>query len=345
MGDIKNELSFLCLNDDVLLNVFSYLTLKESINLAATCERLQQLAYWVFNKYELEFCRSYWYDLRRKQKHFLEKEHLKFIGPYIHIISIDLCELNKEVMDNCTRVTSLRLYSNDSNILSLQRVCECNKWIKQLKLDCLWLINVKYTNELLDEVTNLKELRLDPDTKYLKNLLERNSTVERLSISAVRSFNFSVLRRLQHLRCLHVTIDDRDLMKLIQFGKLNGVSELSVCFWYSSRWKKQEPIRLDTLNAFLGSLSNVMKLDKLNLMLPWYLLPNENTFRALKSLNLSTLGLHMRNQWNLPLDNFTRFIQYYTVLTIPVLILTTLTTFSYALCILIFLDQSRELIL
>lgn len=307
------KMPFLCLNDDVLLKVFSYLTPMDSINLAMTCVRLQQLSYCVLKTLEFHLCENYSYDLRKKQKQILNKKHIMRIGPCIHKLTIDLCEIDKTVMDNCINVRSLRIYSDDSNVLSLQRVRECNKWIKQLNLDSLWLIYVKYTNELIDEVSNLKELRIDANTKYLKNLLVRNSTVECLSITAVRTFSFSICRKLQHLRCLHITIDERDLVKLIKFGKFDEVTELSVCFWYSRPWLRQDPVQLDALNSFLESLARYTKLAKLNLMLPWHLLPNRNTFRALKSLNLNALGLHCEDvPWS-PLspssDEFTRFIR------------------------------------
>lgn len=84
-------------------------------------------------------------------------------------------------MDTCVNVMSLRIYSNNSED-NVHRARRCNKWIKQLNLDCLWLINVKQTNELIQEVTNLKELRIDTDPMHLNKSLQGSSDVERLSI-------------------------------------------------------------------------------------------------------------------------------------------------------------------
>lgn len=314
----KRELSrdmspFVCLNDDVLLKVISYLDMNDLVNLSATCPRMQKLlGFWIFNKCEVNL-------------HFI-REQLKSIGPQIRILSSNFEDINRNSMDNCINVTSLRISTKCSDIFdtrkslcysksSLEHVRECNEWIKQLNLESLWLINgvhdsVKHTNALIDEVRNVKELRIDANANNLKRMLERNSNVERLSITVPHRFGFSIFKKLQNLRCLHIIIDFRDLDKLIQFGNFVEVSELSVRFYDIRDGYPVDPARL---NALLEILARDTKLDKLRLILPRQLSPNENTFRMLTLLNLNVLGLYWidyhNHNWNHEMHYLSKFIR------------------------------------
>lgn len=49
--DERGELSLVCLNDSVLLHVFSFLDWIDSIHFAETCMRLKQLNFWKYHKH------------------------------------------------------------------------------------------------------------------------------------------------------------------------------------------------------------------------------------------------------------------------------------------------------
>lgn len=293
----KPQLSLVCLNDDVLLNVFSFLDWIDSIHFSETCVRLRQLNFWRYKKGENFVINEY----KRKGKIPLDKVLTTF-GPHISVLTINHSDISEDVMANCLNLKSLRIpydLTSSKNI----RSAAINEWIKQLKLESIWFEANPGVQHILDGVTNLKELYIKNcgfETD-IPNFLERNANVERLAISIRTPSNYRVFSKLQNLRSLHICdfyFAYQNLDEIMEFGTLDKLTEFSISCYNGRNY--------DKLNSNLKKIAEVTSLDKLNIAANDL---NDDTFRVLKLFNLTSLSLNTQDYLkDYSSDKITQFI-------------------------------------
>lgn len=279
-GQIEKP-SLLCLNDNVLLHVFSYLDLTNSINLADTCVRLHNLSCWKFKKYtELD-----------TEKYLIEgslplQKILYSIGPHIQALKARLCQINTYDMRECGNVQSLQILGILNDYVATSRI---NAWINKLNLETLWFMDysssTKIFYKMFNGITNLKELRIDDHTLDCGEFVSKNVNIERLSLRIHKNlngtFNFEIFSNLRHLTSLHLRLPHtKHLKSMTQFGNFDGLTEFS--FECYEHWD------VSPFNTFLKCLAENTKLDKLRVYTGKFY---EETFTPLKAMNLSAFSL------------------------------------------------------
>lgn len=273
--------SLLCLNDDVLIHVFSFLDLADSIHLSDTCSRLNNLSCWEFKKYvELD------------TKKYLNEGSIPIhkliysIGPHVQVLKARLSQIKNCDMSGCLNVKSLQILGSLNDYVDLSKL---NRSILELNQGSLWLVNysskTEIFNKLFNGVTNLKELRIDDQNIDCCEIISRNVNIERLSLQVHKNikdtFNFEIFSNLQHLKLLHLRLPGTKYLNVMtRFGNFNGLTEFSL--YCNTRWSRS------SFNTFLKYLAEHTKLDKLRVFNGKI---NDDTFTTMKLMNLSALSL------------------------------------------------------
>ena len=272
----ESALTLVGLIDDVLLNVFRYLNWNDAINFAATCKRLRQLnSLWADKR-----CKEFDLGLFVDFENTMARKMLIEIAPHIGVLRAGINDISEAIMKACKNVKSLRI----ANHISRSKAAEVNVWIKKLKLESLRFdcCDGDVMAELLDGVTELRELECYCQEATLMNHIEQNPNLERLSIELHESYNFRIFEKMQSLKCLHLrTSDLANIKKIHQFGKLDGLTEFSLsCHTFGD-----EP---DMVFRFVEHLVKTSKLDKLELL---DCNIDQRIFSALGKFNLKALSM------------------------------------------------------
>lgn len=281
----KEKLTFLHLNDDVLLKIYSYLDWMDARRLSQTCGRLLGLNFWIYKK-NVEFDLDEYTFVDLSDGKIRVKNSLIEYGPYIHVLKTSVANINKVVAANCTNVKSLRIHHNHHKFnmqVNPFMSLAIRGWIRNLKLESLRLWDSEY-NEHFYDVAGLKEIYVCGVD--VPKFLLKNGTLERLSVGLpsqpIVVLDYNIFSPLHHLKCLHVDNSHMNVDEVMKFTKFDGITEFSIYY------PKHE---VNPLNTFLIKLAEKAKLDKLSVKTSFCTFINEDTFRALQLFNLNALSL------------------------------------------------------
>lgn len=274
--EMHSSLTLVGLIDDVLLSIFRYLNWNDAINFAATCKRLRQLnSLWVDRR-----CKEFNLDSYADLENTVARKMFTEIAPHIGVLKAGINDISKAIMKDCKNLKSLRI----KNHISRSKAAKVNVWIRKLKLESLRFdcCDGDGMAELLDGVTELRELESYCHEATLMKYIEKNPNLERLSIELHEFHDLRIFEKMQNLKCLHLrTSDLADLGKIHQFGKLDGLTEFSLtCHTFSD-----EP---DTVLSFVEHLVKTSKLDKLEMV---DCKIDQRIFSVLEKFNLRALSL------------------------------------------------------
>ncbi|KAJ6648505.1 hypothetical protein Bhyg_03735 [Pseudolycoriella hygida] len=285
----ESEMTLISLNDDVLLHIFKFLNWIDSINLAATCTRMNGVKYYEVKKNQ-EF------DL----KEYLEKatvpieELLPVIGPYLQVVKITGQVISESFMEKCVNVRSLKIDECNSQNTAIT----LNKWMKTLTIESLFIGQYfeTYVKELLDGISGLKTFTYECYWKLPRNFLLKNSTIQHLLLIPL-DYNLSPLRALDSLQSLYIKSSPhmiRGLLNAIQqYVKFDNLKEFSMhCL--DDRWNAGDA---DAWNNFAENLAKRAKLENLNLIGGVFFI-YKATLSILNLFDLKSLCLDVGFTWH-----------------------------------------------
>lgn len=221
------SVTFISLNDNVLLHIFKFLNWIDSVNLAATCKRMKTLKYWVSKQNEV-------FDLKK----YVEKntvpigDVLPVIGPFIRVAKIADQVDSKSFMERCCNLKSLKI---DGNI-NRSAVVTLNTWMKASKIESLFIGREfeDYVEPLLDGIEELKSFSFDSFMKLLPgDFFKKNSAIEHLLLILPDyhelALDLSTLVMLHSLRSIFLTIESTDVLNDVRnYLKIDELKEFSI---------------------------------------------------------------------------------------------------------------------
>lgn len=318
MNDESEKLmtSLLDISDFVLLHVFSYLNLRDSINFAETCVRLSKVGEMNFTKYkkfdlfkyehlvyvlEDNYNRYAYHDDEEdededengediEESEPIEVENvLSHIGKHIETLSINSTRqsVEKAVTDNCVNVTSLK-------ILEIYHYSsEWKTWMNNLNLEKLTIQNCDNFTEMSVPLATLKELKFTGSNNFLDsteliNILEKTPELESLQVELYYTdFKYDIFDKLPKLRSLYIKIHSEDLVKLTEFLKFDVLTQFKIFLpYFINDDGAIDDKGLNILNSFLELLAAKGNLNELGLFVSHV---DKNTFRALKLFHVTSL--------------------------------------------------------
>lgn len=220
-----DEISFLSLNNHILLLVFSYLSIMDSVKLGDSCVRLQQLCANIVRQKFNNFNVTEYVNTRNKNVPL--ETVLSYIGAHIVELSsrVDYdSQISDNIMRRCINIKSLHIDFSGYNHLC--EISTWNKWITARQLESLCLSDARIINNLCDGVTTLKELKVgcsQPTTAFWR-FIGSNPHMESLYIYYTGSnflynifdggFQYLQLQDLRHLEWpVHSTRQIRPILE------------------------------------------------------------------------------------------------------------------------------------
>lgn len=295
------------LNSKVLLDIYGWLGLTDSINLAGTCVRLRDVAELHYTRYKIFNLNNFLKDPERAALHNCidAKTVLKCIGPFISVLVADLDEANigddlgKSIRKYCCNVKSLQIIDRRK---SSNPYAKYTEWLKCLELK---KISLPFRVLLLVDLfgtTSLEKLDVYLPLSYydenvpcaLPNILQSNLNISSLRIPLDCVLDFDIFAKLKSLKRVGLLeVEMGSLGKVTAKLKMTNLEKVEIDFYVYEymEWKL-----LKELNAFLTTLAgNAPQLNELSLDLDMgeYLPLDDNPLPSLHLLNLTALRLNV----------------------------------------------------
>lgn len=248
------------LSTKALLDIFAYLDVEDTINLAETCLRLQDVAqlryeqYKVFNLYK--FVAAQRSEPNRHNRIEVTKA-MKAIGPYILELVADLNEnfdrqhMGSIIQKYCVNVKSLKIigrYRYRSRYLYSQWLVDLNLENVSIHSEDLFLINQTGIRTLKELAVRTRGCHLnDESARTLTNILARNSNINSLRIPWNDNVERRIENNLTNLKCLGLCLYIEDL-KNVMTRDMIYLEKVAIRFII-------DVADLDPLNEFLQHLA------------------------------------------------------------------------------------------
>ncbi|KAG4078670.1 hypothetical protein HA402_015260 [Bradysia odoriphaga] len=212
------------LNTNVLLQIYGYLDLIDSINLADTCRKLRDVAQLHYKRFKILNLPNFLDDTDQTKRHnsIDATTLLKHIGYFICVLIADLNEdkigsnLGTSIRKYCVNVKSLKIKRLWNDFPSYNTY---SKWVKKLNLTKISLPAQDLLLMDLSETTALDGLHIYSwsDEHVNVDILERNLNVSslRVPVNYDEDFNYEIFEKLKCLKRLGLYIKCWDYIEIV----------------------------------------------------------------------------------------------------------------------------------